>query len=82
VNRAMEELTGYTRKELMGQPCTILDCDVCLVSGPTAAKEKKCDLFRTGQVSRRRCEFAPKGRPPALRPSRTPLFCAMARVTS
>ncbi|MGQ9653576.1 MAG: sigma-54 interaction domain-containing protein [Thermodesulfobacteriota bacterium] len=60
VNRAMEELTGYTRKELIGQPCTILDCDVCLVSGPMAAKEKKCDLFRTGQVSRRRCELRRK----------------------
>ena len=64
VNRAMEELTGYTRNELMGQPCTILDCDVCLVSGPRAAKEKRCDLFRTGQVSRRRCELRRKdGRP-------------------
>lgn len=64
VNRAMEELTGYTRNELMGQPCTILDCDVCLVSGPRAAKEKRCDLFRTGQVSRRRCELPRKdGRP-------------------
>lgn len=64
VNRAMEELTGYTRKELMGQPCTILGCDICLVSTPTAAKEKECDLFRTGQVFRRRCELRRKdGRP-------------------
>ena len=29
VNPAMEGLTGYSREELLGQPCTILDCDRC-----------------------------------------------------
>ena len=29
VNPAMERLTGYSREELLGQSCTILNCDRC-----------------------------------------------------
>ena len=30
VNQAMEQITGFTREELVGQPCTILKCHSCL----------------------------------------------------
>jgi len=39
-NRALEEMTGYDKKALAGQPCTILGCDVC-VSGKLNSKGKK-----------------------------------------
>jgi transcriptional regulator with PAS, ATPase and Fis domain len=47
VNRAMEEITGYRRAELVGQPCSIIKCDTCfgsLIPGPG----KHCDLFKKG----------------------------------
>jgi len=61
-NRALEEMTGYDKKALAGQPCTILGCDVC-VSGSLNSKEAKkrmCDLFASGKVDRRRCRLRRK----------------------
>ena len=29
VNKGLEKITGYARAELIGQPCTILDCNMC-----------------------------------------------------
>ncbi len=54
VNRAMEEITGYRRAELVGQPCSIIRCDTCfgaMISGPG----KHCDLFKKGKVRRCHC---------------------------
>lgn len=59
VNRATEALTGYTREELIGSPCTILDCDNC--SARCGAQEGfSCDLFETKQVERRKCNMKRK----------------------
>ena len=59
VNHATEQLTGYAREELIGSPCTILDCDNC-----TARLNSKqvftCDLFETKQIERRRCNITRK----------------------
>lgn len=54
VNRAMEEITGYRRSELVGQPCSIIKCDTCfgsMIPGPG----KHCDLFKKGKVRRCHC---------------------------
>ena len=58
VNHATEEITGYEREELIGSPCTILNCDRC------SARESKgnftCDLFETKQIDKRRCALTRK----------------------
>ncbi len=61
-NRALEEMTGYDKKALAGQPCTILGCDVCVSDNAQAKGERKgnCDLFAKGLVLRRRCRLRRK----------------------
>ncbi|MEW6666235.1 MAG: sigma 54-interacting transcriptional regulator [Thermodesulfobacteriota bacterium] len=54
VNRAFERMTGYRAQEVLGRPCTLLNCDAC----ETTLKEGKpwwCNLFDKGEVIRRRC---------------------------
>ncbi len=63
VNRAMIEMTGYERDEIVGKPCTVLNCNTCEV-----ALERKgehwCVLFKTGAMKGRRCTFTRKDRRP------------------
>ena len=59
VNPAMARLTGYRREELLGQPCTILDCDRCRGFKPQDSK-RRCTLFKTGGVRRIRCTLTKK----------------------
>lgn len=59
VNQAMEHITGYTREELIGQPCTILKCDSCLNS-IVMGRKKECELFRRGFFRRRKCVMEKK----------------------
>jgi two-component system response regulator HydG len=58
-NQAMEQLTGYCREELIGQPCTILKCHTCLDS-VLLGNRKECELFRQGLVRRRKCTLEKK----------------------
>lgn len=59
VNKAMEGITGYSKYELLGQPCTILDCDVC-PSVRAAGKDNYCALFKEGQVKRHKSSLRKK----------------------
>jgi two-component system response regulator HydG len=64
VNKALERIIGYPDKELVGQPCTIFDCDMCFTCNSRGSKEKRCPLFRAGSVVKRRCQLRRKdGRP-------------------
>jgi two-component system response regulator HydG len=54
VNRALEMMTGYARKELIGQKCSILNCSIFNLA------REKCDghwclLFKDGNLDMRRC---------------------------
>ena len=60
VNKALEDMTGYTSEELVGKPCMILDCDRCFVVNQKGQKEKTCPLFTSGEVVRRRCQLRKK----------------------
>ncbi len=60
VNRGMEKLTGYKRKELVGSPCTILNCDVCEIVR-SESKKLWCRLFEIQRVNGKRCLFMKKG---------------------
>jgi PAS domain S-box-containing protein len=59
LNRAIEILTGYSKKELIGKDCSILACDICFRSfhGTTV---KHCILFKRGKFFRERCKLKRK----------------------
>ncbi len=59
VNPATEEITGYSRDELIGSPCTILDCDKC-TPRHSDGDGFTCDLFKTKQIERRKCNITRK----------------------
>ncbi len=59
VNRATEHITGYSRAELIGSPCTILNCDNCSAHcAPDTGFS--CDLFGAKKVERRKCNLTRK----------------------
>jgi two-component system response regulator HydG len=34
VNQAFEMITGYSKDEMIGRDCTVLDCDICEKNPP------------------------------------------------
>ena len=58
VNPATEQLTGFTREELIGSQCTILGCDHC--SGRSSGSNFTCALFETKQIERCKCNIRRK----------------------
>ena len=59
VNQAFENITGYTRQELIGKTCKVLDCDVCTQSLSNGG-DHWCELFRDGSVGQRKCRIRRK----------------------
>ena len=54
VNQAFETITGYTRSDIIGKPCSIIDCDICKkVLNPDG--EHWCILFESGQLKKKQC---------------------------
>jgi PAS domain S-box-containing protein len=54
VNQAFERLTGFTSEEIVGRPCTILNCDACEIT-LQKGKNKWCRLFERGKDIRKNC---------------------------
>jgi two-component system, NtrC family, response regulator HydG len=59
VNRALEEISGYSREELMGRSCSIFQCDICELSR-SKGKGHWCGLFRVGHARGTPCCFVRK----------------------
>ena len=63
VNRALERITGYSRDEMLGNPCTVLNCDICEVVIEKHGRDW-CSLFKTGFLNMRECTFVRKNGDP------------------
>jgi two-component system response regulator HydG len=59
VNRAFEQITGYTREELIGQTCAIVDCDVC-GTVPEKGKESQSSAKSNRDQQQRKCQLRRK----------------------
>lgn len=59
VNPAAERLTGYTREELVGSNCRLLNCTGCEIIGEGCG-EKWCSLFASGRVRAKKCMITNK----------------------
>jgi len=55
-NKGAEEITGYSRGEVIGKPCVLLDSDTCVVL-TQSGRQKSCELFKTGSICNKRCRI-------------------------
>ena len=53
-NRALEGMTGFSKKELVGGRCSALRCDICEIARDRHGKYW-CALFRNGKLRMCRC---------------------------
>ena len=59
VNQAFEKIMGYSREEVIGRSCAILNCDTC-ATARSEGKSQWCDLFEQGAATRKPCLFMRK----------------------
>ncbi len=59
VNQALETMMGYSREELIGRSCALLQCDTC-ATARSEGKSQWCELFKQGAATRKRCLFMRK----------------------
>ncbi len=59
VNTAFEKITGYSRNEIIGKSCEILQCDICH-EARLHGEGCWCALFRIGEVEQRKCTIRRK----------------------
>lgn len=55
INHALVEMTGYSQDELVGQACSVFNCDTCEAARTKGTKGKWCSVFARGQLVHKRC---------------------------
>ena len=55
VNRAFEQISGYRADEVIGEPCTLLNCDACERVIKKDGDKWQCLMFEPGQEDIKRC---------------------------
>jgi two-component system response regulator HydG len=58
-NEAAEKITEYSKEEVYGKPCTVLDTDTCVML-TESGRQKCCSLFTEGSLRDRRCRIRTK----------------------
>jgi two-component system, NtrC family, response regulator HydG len=59
VNKALDGFLGYEKGELIGKPCSVLDCNMChIVRDKTGLHW--CNLFKLGDIKMKRCTIRKK----------------------
>lgn len=59
VNRAFEEITGYSRQEIVGKSCTTLNCTSCEIIRQKEACHW-CVMFKKGRLRKQKCSVTRK----------------------
>jgi PAS domain S-box-containing protein len=59
INPAAERITGYTRDEVLGRPCSVFESETCLACSSVNG-QFSCGLFEKGRVTNRRCTLSSK----------------------
>ena len=59
VNKAFEMITGYSKDDLIGKTCDVLNCSLFVMARKNKG-DQWCVLFDTGTMDRRRCTLVKK----------------------
>ena len=63
VNKAIAGLLGYKNGELIGKPCSVLDCNMCNIVRDQSGHHW-CTLFKAGEIRMKQCTMKKKNRQP------------------
>lgn len=63
VNNAVAGLLGYKNGELIGKPCSVLDCNMCEIVRDQSGQHW-CNLFKSGEIKMKQCTMRKKNRRP------------------
>ena len=58
-NAALEKITGFSRQELVGKSCSVLNCDIYEYARKNA-EGHWCVLFKTGSMKKKKCTILRK----------------------
>jgi two-component system, NtrC family, response regulator HydG len=59
VNKAFEQITGYSREELIGRTCEILQCEAC-DAALAKGEDHWCSFFQEGETEQHKCRIRRK----------------------